>query len=168
MLSTRRYDITARLLCADGFCFLFLKMENLDKMMPYPIDSDAVGGEFDMCGDVKAGFPSPADDMREKLDLVRLLVRHPASTFFFRVSGTSMVDASLDEGDIIIVDKSLEPHDGCIAVCHIDGEFTVKRVAIDAHGVKLMPANERYEPIRITEQNNFIVWGVVTFVIKRV
>ena len=106
--------------------------------MPYPIDSDAVGGEFDMCGDVKAGFPSPADDMREKLDLVRLLVRHPASTFFFRVSGTSMVDASLDEGDIIIVDKSLEPHDGCIAVCHIDGEFTVKRVAIDAHGVKLM------------------------------
>ena len=148
--------------------FSFLKMENLDKMMPYPIDSDAVGGEFDMCGDVKAGFPSPADDMREKLDLVRLLVRHPASTFFFRVSGTSMVDASLDEGDIIIVDKSLEPHDGCIAVCHIDGEFTVKRVAIDAHGVKLMPANERYEPIRITEQNNFIVWGVVTFVIKRV
>ena len=148
--------------------FSFLKMENLDKMMPYPIDSDAVGGEFDMCGDVKAGFPSPADDMREKLDLVRLLVRHPASTFFFRVSGTSMVDASLDEGDIIIVDKSLEPHDGCIAVCHIDGEFTVKRVAIDAHGVKLMPANERYEPIRITEQNDFIVWGVVTFVIKRV
>ena len=143
-------------------------MENLDKMMPYPIDSDAVGGEFDMCGDVKAGFPSLADDMREKLDLVRLLVRHPASTFFFRVSGTSMVDASLDEGDIIIVDKSLEPHDGCIAVCHIDGEFTVKRVAIDAHGVKLMPANERYEPIRITEQNDFIVWGVVTFVIKRV
>ena len=148
--------------------FSFLKMENLDKMMPYPIDSDAVEGEFDMCGDVKAGFPSPADDMREKLDLVRLLVRHPASTFFFRVSGTSMVDASLDEGDIIIVDKSLEPHDGCIAVCHIDGEFTVKRVAIDAHGVKLMPANERYEPIRITEQNDFIVWGVVTFVIKRV
>ncbi len=148
--------------------FSFLKMENLDKMMPYPIDSDAMGGEFDMCGDVKAGFPSPADDMREKLDLVRLLVRHPASTFFFRVSGTSMVDASLDEGDIIIVDKSLEPHDGCIAVCHIDGEFTVKRVAIDAHGVKLMPANERYEPIRITEQNDFIVWGVVTFVIKRV
>jgi DNA polymerase V len=121
-----------------------------------------------MCGDVKAGFPSPADDMREKLDLVRLLVRHPASTFFFRASGTSLVDASLDEGDIIIVDKSLEPHYGCIAVCHIDGEFTVKRVAIDAHGVKLMPANERYEPIRITEQNNFIVWGVVTFVIKRV
>lgn len=148
--------------------FSFLKMENLDKMMPYPIDSDAAVDEFDMCGDVKAGFPSPADDMREKLDLVRLLVRHPASTFFFRVSGTSMVDASLDEGDIIIVDKSLEPHDGCIAVCHIDGEFTVKRVAIDAHGVKLMPANERYEPVRITEQNDFIVWGVVTFVIKRV
>ena len=79
-----------------------------------------------------------------------------------------MVDASLDEGDVIIVDKSLDPYDGCIAVCYIDGEFTVKRVAIDANGVSLLPANDKYKPIPITEENNFIVWGVVTFVIKRV
>lgn len=75
-------------------------------MIPYPIDNERSVAEFELCGEVKAGFPSPADDMHEKLDLVRMLVKHPASTFFFRISGTSMVDASLDEGDIIIVDKS--------------------------------------------------------------
>lgn len=140
----------------------------MEKMTPYPIDDTPSASEFELCGDVKAGFPSPADDMHEKLDLVRMLVKHPASTFFFRISGTSMVDASLDEGDIIIVDKSLDPYDGCIAVCYIDGEFTVKRVAIDKQGVSLMPANSRYKPIRITSENNFIVWGIVTYVIKKV
>lgn len=140
----------------------------MEKMLPYPIEEPSGQNEFDMCGDVKAGFPSPADDMREKLDIVKLLVRHPASTFFFRISGTSMVDASLDEGDIIIVDKSLEPSHGSVAVCYIDGEFTVKRVCIDAQGVVLLPANDSYAPIRINEHNNFIVWGVVTFVIKKV
>lgn len=140
----------------------------MKKMIPYPIDNERSVAEFELCGEVKAGFPSPADDMHEKLDLVRMLVKHPASTFFFRISGTSMVDASLDEGDIIIVDKSLDPYDGCIAVCYIDGEFTVKRVAIDSEGVSLMPANRRYKPIRISAENNFIVWGIVTFVIKKV
>lgn len=135
-------------------------------MTPYPLD-DAQSAEFNLCGEVKAGFPSPADDMHEKLDLVKMLVRHPASTFFFRISGTSMVDASLDEGDIIIVDKSLDPYDGCIAVCYIDGEFTVKRVAIDSVGVCLMPANPQYKPLRISEENDFTVWGIVTFVIKK-
>ena len=140
----------------------------MEKMIPSPIDNERSAAEFELCGEVKAGFPSPADDMHEKLDLVRMLVKHPASTFFFRISGTSMVDASLDEGDIIIVDKSLDPYDGCIAVCYIDGEFTVKRVAIDSEGVSLMPANRRYKPIRISAENNFIVWGIVTFVIKKV
>lgn len=140
----------------------------MEKMIPYPIDNEQSAAEFELCGEVKAGFPSPADDMHEKLDLVRMLVKHPASTFFFRISGSSMVDASLDEGDIIIVDKSLDPYDGCIAVCYIDGEFTVKRVAIDSEGVSLMPANCRYKPIRISAENNFIVWGIVTFVIKKV
>lgn len=140
----------------------------IENMTPYPIEQSESAAEFDLCGDVKAGFPSPADDMREKLDLVKMLVKHPASTFFFRISGTSMVDASLDEGDIIIVDKSLDTYDGCIAVCYIDGEFTVKRVSIDHQGVCLEPANERYAPIRISEENDFIVWGVVTFVIKKV
>ena len=140
----------------------------MDKMTPYSLDEQKTSAEFQLCGDVKAGFPSPADDMHEKLDLIKMLVKHPASTFFFRISGTSMVDASLDEGDIIIVDKSLDPYNDCIAVCYIDGEFTVKRVAIDSNGVSLMPANKQYPPIHITEENNFIVWGIVTFVIKKV
>ena len=140
----------------------------MDKMMPHPIEEATATTDINFCGDVKAGFPSPADDMQEKLNLIKLLVKHPASTFFFRISGTSMVDASLDEGDIIIVDKSLDPYDGCIAVCFIDGEFTVKLVAIDADGVSLLPANERFKPIRITEENNFVVWGIVTYVVKKV
>jgi DNA polymerase V len=73
---------------------------------------------------VKAGFPSPAEDIHEKLDLIRLLVRHRASTFFFRVDGVSMVDAGMDEGDIIIVDRSVDPYNNCKAVCYIDGEYS--------------------------------------------
>ena len=123
-----------------------------------------------MLGDVKAGFPSPAEDIREKLDLMKLLVRHKASTFFFRVSGVSMVDAAMDEGDIIIVDRAVEPYNDCKAVCFIDGEYTVKRIEIMDGRARLMPANElntKYKPIEVTEENSFMVWGVVTYVIKK-
>ena len=123
-----------------------------------------------MLGDVKAGFPSPAEDIREKLDLMKLLVRHKASTFFFRVSGVSMVDAAMDEGDIIIVDRAVEPYNDCKAVCYIDGEYTVKRIEILDGKVRLLPANElntKYKPIEVTEDNSFMVWGVVTYVIKK-
>ena len=126
--------------------------------------------EGDMLGDVKAGFPSPAEDIREKLDLMKLLVRHKASTFFFRVSGVSMVDAAMDEGDIIIVDRAVEPYNNCKAVCYIDGEYTVKRIEILDGRVRLMPANDlntKYKPIEVTDENSFMVWGVVTYVIKK-
>ena len=119
---------------------------------------------------MKAGFPSPAEDIREKLDLIKLLVRHKASTFFFRVSGVSMVDADMDEGDIIIVDRAVQPYNDCKAVCYIDGEYTVKRIEIGEGTVRLMPANEnntKYQPIEVTPENNFMVWGVVTYVIKK-
>ena len=108
--------------------------------------------------------------MRERLDLVKLLVRHKASTFFFRVSGVSMVDAALDEGDIIIVDRAVEPYNNCKAVCYIDGEYTVKRVEMLGNKVRLMPANEQntvYKPIEVTPDNDFLIWGVVTYVIKK-
>jgi len=120
---------------------------------------------------VKAGFPSPADDFREKLDLVKLLVRHNASTFFFRIDGVSMVDADMDEGDIIIVDRSIEPYNGCKAVCFIDGEYTVKRVEINGKGAVLLPCNSsnaKYRPIPVGPDDEFLVWGVVTWVIKKV
>ena len=121
-------------------------------------------------GEVKAGFPSPAEDIREKLDLVKLLVKHKASTFFFRVDGVSMVDSGMDGGDILIVDRAIDPYNNCKAICYIDGEYTVKRVEISDKGVRLMPANENnsaYKPIEVTPDNNFLIWGVVTWVIKK-
>lgn len=141
----------------------------MDKFEPHKIDDDS---SFDslLLGDVKAGFPSPAEEYRERLDLVKLLVKHKASTFFFRVNGVSMVDAAMDEGDIIIVDRAIDPYNNCKAVCFIDGEYTVKRVEISAGSVRLMPANENsaaYKPIEITPENNFIIWGVVTYTIKK-
>ena len=99
----------------------------MEKLVPHNIESDT-SFESRMLGDVKAGFPSPAEELREKLDLIKLLVKHKASTFFFRISGVSMVDAALDDGDIIIVDRAIDPYNNCKAVCYIDGEYTVKRV----------------------------------------
>ena len=138
-------------------------------MQPHPItDSDSF--ESILVGAIKAGFPSPAENVREKLDLVKLLVRHTASTFFFQVDGVSMVDADMDEGDILIVDKSVEPYNDCKAVCFIDGEFTVKRVSIGRAGVVLLPCNERntkFRPIPVGPDNDFVIWGVVTYIIKK-
>ena len=141
----------------------------MNKFQPYSLDYDSpIQGE--MLGEVKAGFPSPAEDIHEKLDLIRLLVRHKASTFFFRVSGVSMVDADMDEGDIIIVDRAVHPYNNCKAVCFIDGEYTVKSIEICEDKIRLLPANRqnsRYQPIEVTSENNFMVWGVVTYVIKK-
>ncbi|MBR4596675.1 MAG: translesion error-prone DNA polymerase V autoproteolytic subunit [Bacteroidales bacterium] len=137
-------------------------------MIPQPIENIEI---FESpLGEVKAGFPSPADDFREKLDLVKLLVRHNASTFFFRIDGVSMVDADMDEGDIIIVDRAVEPYNDCKAVCFIDGEYTVKRVEIGPKGAVLVPCNEhnrKFKPIPVGPDNDFLIWGVVTWVIKK-
>lgn len=138
--------------------------------MPHSIDTTN-SYETELMGEVKAGFPSPAENVREKLDLIKLLVRHKASTFFFRVDGVSMIDSGMDEGDILIVDRAIEPYNNCKAVCYIDGEYTVKRVEMSDRGVRLMPANENnraYKPIEITGENNFLIWGVVSWVIKKI
>lgn len=82
-------------------------------------------------GTTKTGFPSPADDIRERLDLVDLLVRHKASTFFFRVGEVAVSDSGMEDGDILIVDRAIDPYNGCKAVCFIDGEYTVKSLEID-------------------------------------
>ncbi|MBR4826253.1 MAG: translesion error-prone DNA polymerase V autoproteolytic subunit [Bacteroidales bacterium] len=137
-------------------------------MQPVEISSDAV---FEAAVEsVKAGFPSPAGDVREHLDLLKLLVRHNASTFFFRIDGVSMVDADMDEGDIIIVDRAVEPYNDCKAVCFIDGEYTVKRVEITPRGALLLPCNEHnttYKPIPVGPDDQFLIWGVVTWVLKK-
>lgn len=117
---------------------------------------------------ISAGFPSPAEDHLElKLDLNRALVRHPNATFYGRVKGSSMIDAGIGEGDILVIDKSLDPKDGDIAVCFLDGEFTVKRISSRVDGLYLMPANEEFKPIRIAEESEFQVWGIVTYVIHK-
>ncbi|MBO7198069.1 MAG: translesion error-prone DNA polymerase V autoproteolytic subunit [Tidjanibacter sp.] len=141
----------------------------MEKFQPHAI----VEGDFsaEVIGSIKAGFPSPAEDVRERLDLAKLLVRHPASTFFFRIDGVSMVDEYMDEGDIVIVDRSIAPYNNCKAICYIDGEYTIKRVEMDGHTVRLMPANEnntRYTPIEVAPESDFMVWGVVTYIIKKI
>lgn len=117
---------------------------------------------------LKAGFPSPAADFAEiAIDLNRELVRNPDATFYARVKGSSMKDAGISEGDVLIIDRSLEPKDKQVAVCFIDGDFTVKRLKIQKDAIFLMPENVDFEPIKVTTENQFIVWGVVTFIIKK-
>ena len=117
---------------------------------------------------ISAGFPSPADDFKEnKISLDRTLVKNKEATFYAKVSGQSMVGAGLDDGDLLVVDKSLEPAHNKIAVCFIDGEFTVKRLKVTSEGVYLQPENPAYDPILVAEHNNFQIWGIVTHVIKR-
>lgn len=117
---------------------------------------------------IKAGFPSPAQDyMEQAIDLNRELIKHPASTFYGRVVGNSMIDEGIEEGDILVIDKSLELIDDDLAVCFIDGEFTVKRVRLETDSAWLVPSNPDYPLIKVTKDNDFIVWGIVTFTIKR-
>lgn len=115
---------------------------------------------------VSAGFPSPADDYLEgKLDLNDYLIHNPAATFLVRVTGDSMKNAGIYSGDLLIVDRSLEPKDGNIVIAVIDGELTVKRLKYKQNKLTLVPENPKYKSIEITESMNFEVWGVVVTVI---
>lgn len=117
---------------------------------------------------IQAGFPSPAQDyINESIDLNNELVKHPAATFFGRVSGDSMIEEGIEDGDILVIDKSLEPINGDLAVCCVDGEFTLKRISIEKNRIKLMPSNSAYPPIVVTAENQFAIWGIVTYTIKK-
>ena len=118
---------------------------------------------------ISAGFPSPADDFKEiRISLDRELVKNKEATFYARVSGDSMVGAGLEDGDLLVIDRSMNPVNGKIAVCLVDGEFTVKRIKKIKKKFYLMPENKKYEPIEITEEKELIVWGIVEYVIKKV
>ncbi|MEM6721807.1 MAG: translesion error-prone DNA polymerase V autoproteolytic subunit [Bacteroidota bacterium] len=118
---------------------------------------------------ISAGFPSPADDFRNKrISLDEELVKDARSTYYARVSGESMINAGLDHDDLLVIDKSIPPKDGKIAVCYVDGEFTVKRLKITSECVYLMPANDKYQPIKVTQDKQLLIWGIVTYVIKKV
>ena len=118
---------------------------------------------------ISCGYPSPANDFDgRRISLDRELIKNKESTFFARVSGQSMIDAGLDDNDLLVIDRSIQPEHNKIAVCFIDGEFTVKRLRVEHNGIWLQPENKSYDPILITEENNFIIWGIVTNIIKRV
>ena len=118
---------------------------------------------------VSAGFPSPAMDFMETaIDLNKVLSENPLATFYIKVDGNSMIDAGINDKDVLVVDRSLEPQNNKIAVCFIDGEFTVKRIQLKKNELWLMPENPKYNPIKINEENQLIVWGIVTYVIKKV
>ena len=118
---------------------------------------------------VPAGLPSPAQGLpSDSIDLNKELIHHPSSTFCAKVSGNSMIDCGISDGDMLIIDKSLPPANGSVAVCFIDGEFTLKKISLRADGLYLVPANRKYPEIQVSEDSNFQVWGIVTYVIKSI
>lgn len=118
---------------------------------------------------IRAGFPDSAQEyITETIDLNKDLIRHPAATFYGRVVGDSMTGDGIDDGDIIVIDRSLQPEDGDLAVCCLDGEFTLKRIQFAKDDTLLLvPSNPRYPVITVTEENQFTIWGIVSYTIKR-
>lgn len=130
-----------------------------DKKMAVPM---AVEG-------IHAGFPSPAQGYMDRfIDLNKELVRHPSATFYGRVVGDSMIDAGVVEGDVLVIDRALEVKDGDMAVCFVDGEFTLKYLSMKDGRLRLVPANKAYPEIDVTGMEDFTVWGVVTYIVKKV
>ncbi len=118
---------------------------------------------------VPAGFPSPADDhMEGKLDLNTHLVKHPTATFFVKASGDSMLGAGIHDGDILVVDRSLEPRKGKVVIAAVDGQLTVKRLQKKGSKTFLVPENKKFRSIELNENNDVKIWGVVTNVIHKV
>ena len=117
---------------------------------------------------ISAGFPSPADDFKEtRISLDKELVKNKEATFYARVSGDSMVGAGLEDGDLLVIDRSKSPENGKIAICLVDREFTVKRIKKENNQLYLMPENKKYKPIELKEENELIIWGIVEYVIKK-
>lgn len=145
---------------------LFMNAKNTIKLRFHSVDASSELFIPDY-GHVRAGFPSPAEDFTgNRIDLNKELIRNSDTTFVVRVEGESMRDIGIDNGDILLVDKSLEARDNKIAVCFLDGEFTVKRIKVAKDCVWLVAENEDFTPIRVTEENELIIWGIVTNVIK--
>ena len=116
---------------------------------------------------ISAGFPSPADDhLEDIIDLNQQLIKNKEATFFGRADGDSMIGAGIGNGDLLVIDKSLRPKNENIAVCFLDGEFTVKRIKIEKDIIWLVAENEKYQPIKVTSENDFVIWGIVTHCIK--
>ncbi|MEN8775872.1 MAG: translesion error-prone DNA polymerase V autoproteolytic subunit [Polaribacter sp.] len=140
--------------------------ENLIFFTPKP--SSIEGAIFIDTG-ISAGFPIPAEDFeQDRVSLDEELVKNKNTTFFAKVKGQSMINAGLEDNDLLVIDRSLQPENNKIAVCYLDGEFTVKRLRVEKNEVWLQPENPDYPIINITEENDFLIWGIVTNVIKKV
>ena len=126
--------------------------------------------ELALAEHLHAGFSSPAADCTERIDITRELIRHPETTFYARIDGDSMQDAGIFNGDLVVIDRSLQASDGDYVAAYIDGEFTVKEFRLDpsGHCAWLIPHNDKYQPIRVEEENAFIIWGVITHTIHDV
>ncbi|MGJ8659319.1 LexA family protein [Cellulophaga fucicola] len=144
-------------------------MKNKSNLTFFSIDASENKQTIFIDTGISAGFPSPADDFKEnRISLDKELIKNPEATFFARVSGESMTGAGLENNDLLVIDRSLEPSHNKIAICFLDGEFTVKRLKVKNNTVWLQPENPNYKPIKVTEDNNFVIWGIVTNVIKKV
>ncbi|WP_040280556.1 LexA family protein [Psychroserpens damuponensis] len=142
------------------------KFDTLTFFSPKAIEGSAA--QFFDAG-ISAGFPSPTEDFSDHpFSLDQELIKNKETTFYARVSGQSMIGAGLNDSDLLVIDRSLEPTNNKIAVCFLDGEFTVKRLRVADNQMWLQPENPNYPIINITEDNNFLIWGIVTNVIKKV
>lgn len=123
--------------------------------------------ELDYVGNIRAGFPSPAEDFSDdRIDLNKLLIRHPEATFYAKVKGNSMTE-DFQEGDLLIIDRSVEYAENKVALCFIDGEFTLKRIKYVENKCFLAPSNDEFPLIEVCEDSNALIWGVVTYSIKK-
>lgn len=119
-------------------------------------------------GTVCAGFPSPADDyFQSRIDLNEELIRNPDATFGIWVQGNSMQDDGIESGDFLLVDRSISPFDQALAICVLNNEFTIKRLEKRGNRIRLLPANAAFPPIVVQEGDELIIWGIVTYVIKK-
>ncbi|MBI9031479.1 translesion error-prone DNA polymerase V autoproteolytic subunit [bacterium] len=118
--------------------------------------------------DIPAGFPSPAQDyIEDRLDLNEYLIKHPSATYFVRVDGYSMIEAGIFPDDILIVDRALEAINKKVIIAVLNGELTVKRLIIKNDVYYLKPDNPEFDTIEVTSEDQFSVWGVVTYVIHK-
>tara|TARA_B100000989_G_C19531012_1_gene469881 strand:- start:5945 stop:6376 length:432 start_codon:yes stop_codon:yes gene_type:complete len=137
------------------------------KLSFFKREKEANLGQWLMEQGISAGFPSPADDFKElRISLDKELVKNSEATFYAKVSGDSMINAGLSDGDLIVIDRSIDPEHNKIAVCFIDGDFTVKRIVKKGSDLYLKPENKKYRAIKIDEENELLIWGIVTYVVK--
>lgn len=142
---------------------------NENTPVPWPITpSEMPASVWVGSATIQCGFPSPAEDhAQERLDITQLLIHQPDATFFMRVRGPSMRDIGIEEGDYVVVDRSLTAKHGSIIVAVVDGEFTIKRLYRKKDTVRLLAANPTFPNIELSPGQELIVWGVVTWTLKR-